>query len=138
MVAQGLDEEAPVWTEIDYLSRHGEAGHLAYATFRRRKLPVGSGAIESAIRRVINLRMKGNSIFWKEENAEGMLVLRGLVLSRRWKETFAKISASLAGDRRLDWEWHAPDMAAELKAAAAIAPPTPQPQPSETPCDVAA
>lgn len=60
--------------------------HLDYATFRRRKLPIGSGALESAIRRVINLRMKGNSLFWKEGNAEGMLVLRGLVLSRRWND----------------------------------------------------
>ena len=58
-----LDENAPVWTEINYLERHGEAGRLDYAKFRRRNLPVGSGAIESAIRRVINLRMKGNSIF---------------------------------------------------------------------------
>lgn len=73
MVQAGLDENAPVWTEINYLDRHGEAGRLDYAKFRRRKLPVGSGAIESAIRRVINLRMKGNSIFWNEENAEGML-----------------------------------------------------------------
>ena len=37
---------------------------------------LGSGAIESAIRRVINLRLKGNSISWYEENAEGMLMLR--------------------------------------------------------------
>ncbi len=99
MIAKGLDENAPVWTEINYLQRHGEAGRLDYAKFRRRRLPVGSGAIESAIRRVINLRMKGNSIFWKQENAEGMLVLRGLVLSHRWKDSFAKISQSLANDR---------------------------------------
>lgn len=132
MVEKGLDEDAPVWTEINYLQRHGEAGRLAYATFRRRKLPVGSGAIESAIRRVINLRMKGNSIFWKEANAEGMLVLRGLVLSRRWKETFAKITDSMARDRRLDWEWRSPDMTAELNAGTQIKPPTPQPQLSET------
>jgi hypothetical protein len=128
MLERGLDENAPVWTEINYLERHGEAGHLAYATFRRRKLPVGSGAIESAIRRVINLRMKGNSMFWKEENAEGMLVLRGLVLSGRWKDEFAKISASMAGDRRRDWEWESPDMPAQLKADTPITPPKPQPQ----------
>ena len=131
MLEAGLDENAPVWTEINYLERHGEAGHMDYAKFRRRKLPVGSGAIESAIRRVINLRMKGNSIFWNEKNAEGMLMLRGLVLSRRWKETFAKITESMARDRRLDWEWQSPDMAAQLKAPIVIAPPTPQPQPSE-------
>jgi hypothetical protein len=82
---------------------------------------------------VINLRMKGNSIFWNEENAEGMLVLRGLVLSRRWKEEFAKISESMACDRRLDWEWQSPDLAAQLKAGTEITPPQPQPQ-SATPC----
>jgi hypothetical protein len=137
MLEIGLDETAPVWTEISYLERHGEAGRLDYAKFRRRKLPVGSGAIESAIRRVINLRMKGNSMFWKEENAEGMLVLRGLVLSRRWNDAFARISESMARDRRLDWEWQSPDMAAQLKAGTPITPPQAQRQ-SPTPCYAAA
>lgn len=137
LVERGLDENAPVWTEINYLERHGEAGRLDYAKFRQRKLPVGSGAIESAIRRVINLRLKGNSIFWKQENAEGMLVLRGLVLSRRWNDTFAKISESMARDRRLEWEWHSPDMPAQLKAGTQITPPTTQPQ-SRATCYTAA
>jgi hypothetical protein len=128
MLQARLDENAPVWTEISYLERHGEAGRLDYAKFRRRKLPVGSGAIESAIRRVINLRLKGNSIFWNEENAEGMLVLRGLVLSRRWKGEFAKITESMARDRRLDWEWQSPDMVAQLNAGTEITPPQLQPQ----------
>lgn len=65
MVARGLDETAPAWTELNFLERHGEAGRLDYATFRRRKLPMGSGAIESAIRRVINLRMKGTACIGK-------------------------------------------------------------------------
>ena len=138
MLQAGLDENAPVWTEINYLERHGEAGHMDYAKFRRRKLPLGSGAIESAIRRVINLRMKGNSIFWKEENAEALPLLRGLVLSRRWKETFVKITESVARNRRLDWKWQSPDMPAQLKASLAIAPLTPQLQPAEASCDTAA
>jgi hypothetical protein len=128
MVEAGLDENSPVWTEVSFLERHGEEGHMDYARFRRGRLPVGSGAIESAIRRVINLRMKGNSISWKEENAEGMLVLRGLVLSDRWEEQFAKITASMARDRRLDWKWKSPDMPAEMKAGIEIAPPKPQTQ----------
>jgi hypothetical protein len=126
-IETGVPNDAPVWTEIDYLNRHGAEGHMAYATFRRHGLPLGSGAIESAIRRVINLRMKGNSIFWKEENAEAMLVLRGLVLSGRWKETFAKITESLARDRRLAWDWTSPEMPKELKTNVPITPPTPQP-----------
>jgi hypothetical protein len=127
-----LPQDSAAWTEISYLERHGQEGHLDYARFRRRHLPMGSGAIESAIRRVINLRMKGNSIYWKEENAEAMLQLRGLVLSKRWQELFAKITESLASDRRLDWEWKSPDMVAELKAGIAIKPPTPQPQSPQT------
>jgi hypothetical protein len=94
--------------------------------FRRRHLPLGSGAIESVIRRVINLRMKGTSIFWEEENAEGMLLLRSLVLSRRWKQTFAQITESMARDRRLDWTWQSPDMPAQLKGGTEIKPPEPQ------------
>jgi hypothetical protein len=133
-----LPEDAPLWTEIAYLDGHGEAGHLEYATFRRRKLPLGSGAVESAIRRVINLRLKGNSIYWEEENAEAMLVLRGLVLSGRWNDVFAKITESLAGDRRLDWKWTSPDMPAELKAGVTIGPPTPQPSTGQASCDAAA
>jgi hypothetical protein len=121
-----LPKESPLWTEILYLHRHGEAGHLAYATFRRRGLPLGSGAIESAVRRVINLRLKGNSIFWQEENAEAMLVLRGLVLSGRWNAVFTKITESLATDRCLHWHWQSPDMVAQLKARTKIAPTTPQ------------
>jgi hypothetical protein len=122
----GVPDDSEAVTSIAYLQGHGTAGRLSYAKFRRHKLPVGSGAIESAIRRVINLRMKGNSIFWKEENAEAMLVLRGLVLSRRWKDVFAKITESLAHDRRLDWKWQSTDMVAELKAGTIIQRPTPQ------------
>ena len=40
------------------------------------KLPIGSGAIESAIRRVVNLRLKGASIYWHKKSAEAVLLLR--------------------------------------------------------------
>ncbi len=36
---------------------------MAYAKIKELKLPIGSGAVESAIRRVINLRLKGASIY---------------------------------------------------------------------------
>ena len=44
----------------------------------------GSGAVESSIRRVVNLRMKGNSIFWKEDSANNMLFLRSYYKAGRW------------------------------------------------------
>jgi len=121
-----LDHE--VWTPILYLERHGEAGHMDYARYRRRGLPTGSGAIESAIRRVINLRLKGNGISWLEDNAEAMLVIRANVLCDRWDETLAQVCQSMASNRRLDWAWHSPDMLATLKSNVPIKPPEPQPQ----------
>jgi hypothetical protein len=126
------------WTEVHYLDSHGEDGHMNYARFRRRGVPLGSGAIESAIRRVINLRLKGNSISWYEDNAEGMLALRCLVLSDRWDDTFAKISASLASDRPLDGDFHSPDMPAQLKDKITIEPPKPQPPTGSTSYNAAA
>jgi hypothetical protein len=101
--------ESDMHREVNYLRRHGEAGRLSYPTFRRHGLPLGSGAIESSIRRVINLRLKGNGIFWLEENAEAVLALRATVVCERWDETMDRMSASMARDNRLDWNWDAPD-----------------------------
>ena len=53
------DEESVFCRELRFLVKHGEAKHLNYTTYTRRGLPLGSGAVESAIRRVINLRLKG-------------------------------------------------------------------------------
>lgn len=67
--AKDLPNDHELWTELNYRERHGEAGHLDYARFGRRGEPLGSGVIESAIGRVINLRLKGNSISWYEATA---------------------------------------------------------------------
>ena len=137
LTALGTQAELPpkseYWTATDYLEAHGAAGHLAYATFRRRRLPLGSGAIESTIRRVVNLRLKGPSLHWVEPNADGMMALRSLVVSGRWPETFAKILAWHATNRRLDQKMNWPDMTAQLNANTPIKPPWPQhPSPQGT------
>ena len=51
---------------------------------RQANVPEGSGAMESGIRRVVNLRMKGNGKFWKEDNAEAMLTVRSHLKTRRF------------------------------------------------------
>ena len=61
---------------------------MQYATARENHLPIGSGPMESAIRRVINLRMKGNGIFWLKENAEAMIMLRSYYKAGRWNDLF--------------------------------------------------
>ena len=57
---------------------------MQYAAYRHLDLPTGSGAVESAIRRVINLRLKSPGIFWKPDVAETMLFLRSTLLCDRW------------------------------------------------------
>ena len=57
---------------------------VQYAAMQKQNLPIGSGCVESAIRRVVNLRMKSSGIFWKKETAEHMLFLRSQLLSGRW------------------------------------------------------
>jgi len=130
-LAEDLPLDAPVWTEIRFLEKHAEAGHLRYQTFRRRGVPLGSGAIESAVRRIVNLRLKGNGMMWYEQNAEGMLALRAAALTGRWQETLDHVRETMARDRRLDWQWTSPNMPAELKAGIAIGPPAAQPQVSK-------
>jgi len=60
-LAAGPPEGVAVWREIGELDRPAEAGRLRYDGFRYRGVPLGSGAIESTIRRVLNLRLKGRA-----------------------------------------------------------------------------
>lgn len=64
---------------------------MKYAEFRRAKIPCGSGVVESAVRRIVNLRVKGAGIFWKEVNAEGLLHLRARYLSGDWDAYMVQI-----------------------------------------------
>lgn len=69
-------------TELNYFITHRE--HMKYDLNNELGLPIGSGGIESAVRRVVNLRLKGPSIYWKRENAEAMLFLRSYYKAGRW------------------------------------------------------
>src|SRR3954454_14897522 len=70
--------------ERDYFKRNGGKGRMDYARITALKLPIGSGAIESAIRRVVNLRLKGPSIYWHKTSAEAVLLLRSYYKAGRW------------------------------------------------------
>lgn len=73
-------------TELGYFVRHGrEQKRMEYAKLAQAGLPMGSGAIESAVRRVINLRLKGAGIFWHKHSAEAMLLLRSFAKAGRWQ-----------------------------------------------------
>jgi len=60
--------------ERDYFIRNSK--RMSYNIVSSMGLPIGSGAMESSIRRVVNLRLKGASIYWLHQTAEAMLLLR--------------------------------------------------------------
>ncbi len=64
----------------------GNKARMQYKAFEEAGIPRGSGAIESAIRRVVNQRLKGNAKFWKEANAESMLLLRSYLKAGRFDD----------------------------------------------------
>jgi hypothetical protein len=113
-------------TDVAYLDKHLEAGHLDYDEMQKRGLPIGSGAIESAIRRVVNQRLKGNGLMWCEGNAEGMLLLRAAALTGRWDEEMQRALRSACEDGQRDWDWTSPDMPFQLKANVRVGPPDAQ------------
>ena len=68
--------------KLNYFRKH--ISRMRYDQLRQKKLPCGSGIVESAIRRVINLRFKSPSTFWKSDNVEKLIFLRAIFLAGRW------------------------------------------------------
>jgi len=64
----GMDSQRQKENRQDVL--YSRTGRMNYAEARRHNLSIGSGVIESTIRRVVNLRLKATSVYWKESTAE--------------------------------------------------------------------
>jgi hypothetical protein len=80
-LCRGRNSKA-IRTEREYFVKNQH--RMDYARLKANHWPIGSGAVESAIRRVINLRLKGPGIFWYRGNAEAMLMLRAYYKAGRW------------------------------------------------------
>jgi hypothetical protein len=68
---------------LNYIARNVD--RLNYPLFRKLKIPLGSGVIESAVRRIVNLRLKGPGIIWDEKNAEKVLHMRAQMKALAWQ-----------------------------------------------------
>ncbi|MEM6963754.1 MAG: hypothetical protein AAF573_03245 [Bacteroidota bacterium] len=77
---QQMDETLK--TALNYFIKHTD--RMQYYKFKRNKWLCGSGIMESAIRRIINLRFKSASSFWLSENLESLISLRCIFLAGRW------------------------------------------------------
>ena len=73
----------------EYFKKH--INHMRYAIYEEKRLPIGSGQVESAVRRLINLRFKAPGSFWKEKVVENLMHLRACFKSGRWGEMMQRL-----------------------------------------------
>jgi len=74
--------------EIKYFEDNKEKMH--YGKYRKMKLPIGSGTVESACKNVIGGRMKGGGMTWSPSGADGMLQIRSSIESGRFYTDFKR------------------------------------------------
>jgi hypothetical protein len=100
---------------------HERRPQLAYADFLSQGYPIGSGAVESANKRVVEARLKGAGMHWTVPNANALLALRGVLCSQRWEAAWAE----LVSQRRQQRRRHRPHP--ESTTVAPVAPPVKRP-----------
>lgn len=67
----------------EYVTQH--ARRMDYARFRAEGRPIGSGAVESGAKNVVQWRMKRGGQSWRSNGAKRMLAALGEVHSGRWE-----------------------------------------------------
>jgi hypothetical protein len=78
---------------LEYLEKRKE--QIQYAHFQSMGYPIGSGAVESANKLVVEARLKGSGMHWAREHVDPMVALRTVVCSDRWEEAWPHISRQL-------------------------------------------
>lgn len=73
--------------ELAYFTTGQQQQRLNYSQVAAMKLPIGSGAVESLIRQVVNCRLKGTGKFWLLQHAELMLHARCQWAAGAWAWT---------------------------------------------------
>lgn len=64
---------------------------IQYAEFQRQGLPIGSGAIESAHKQLVQQRLKGAGMHWACASVNPMLALTNLNANQRWAQAWPTI-----------------------------------------------
>jgi hypothetical protein len=88
----GTDQEAVVVTSLGYLAKRLD--QIQYRQYREAGLPIGSGIVESANKVVVEQRLKGAGMRWKDEHVDPMLALRNAICSSgRWADSWRVLHA---------------------------------------------
>ena len=98
---------------------------ITYADFRDQGYPIGSGAVESANKLVVEARLKGSGMRWARASVSPMVCLRDLLCSHRWATEWPAIwRAHLAASR------HRPRRPSASTPDAPASPPSPPATPA--------
>ena len=90
-VARGEAAEEQVRRSRSYLMERRE--RIGYAAFSAAGYPIGSGAVESANKIVVEARLKGAGMHWARGNLNAMLTLTNAVANGRWEEAWGRAVA---------------------------------------------
>lgn len=74
---------------IKYLAYH--AHRMRYAELREEGLPIGTGAVEGAVRQLVAMRLDGPGMRWSPARAEHVLQLRAMVINGMWEPFMAYV-----------------------------------------------
>lgn len=80
-------------SNLSYLKKRTQ--QMQYPLFQAQGWPIGSGAVESGNKLVVEARLKGAGMHWEENNINPMLAIRNILCSGRWKEDWPRIEARL-------------------------------------------
>ena len=83
---------------LEYLEKR--RGQIRYAEFQANGYPIGSGAVESANKLLVEARLKGSGMHWARKHVNPMVALRTVVCSDRWGEVWPQISQRLGEKAR--------------------------------------
>ncbi|GCF12054.1 hypothetical protein KDI_56180 [Dictyobacter arantiisoli] len=70
--------------DLHYFRKREE--QMDYPTYQQQGWPIGSGVVESGNKVVMQARMKGPGMHWKESHVNPLLVLRTSLCNDRWQE----------------------------------------------------
>ena len=68
---------------------------MGYRVWQAQGWPIGSGAVESGNKLVVEARLKGGGMHWARPHVNPMLGLRNVVCSGRWAEEWPRIARRL-------------------------------------------
>ena len=80
-------------SNLAYLKKRKE--QMQYPRFQALGWPIGSGAVESGNKLVVQARLKGSGMHWAESNVNPMLAIRNILCSGRWREEWPRIESRL-------------------------------------------